>query len=170
MNKLIDAEADSLERTLQQYQHQDTHLGAGEDESPWIPYGGPNVFARYLAFDPRRGQTLTMLRAIGPGFIGKHKHRSPVTGFTMSGTWGYREYDWLAKPGDLVQESPGAIHTLYTDNRDGFCTFFEINGCIEFFDDNGSVVAVHDVFWFIDHYNKHCKTHNIPVNQKLFRS
>jgi 2,4'-dihydroxyacetophenone dioxygenase len=169
------AEADnaggaSLENTLKKYQHEDLHLGAGEDVSPWIPYGGDNLYARYLSFDVRRGHTLTMLRAVSPGSIGKHKHRSPITGFTMSGSWGYREYDWVAKPGDLVQESPGSIHTLYSDNPEGFCAYFEINGCIEFFDDHENVVAVHDVFWFIDHYINHCKAHGLPINEKLFRS
>jgi 2,4'-dihydroxyacetophenone dioxygenase len=169
MNAIIQSAEESLQCTLQEYQYSDSHLGAGEDVSPWIPYGGPNLYARYLSFDPRLGQTLAMLRAVGPGTLGRHKHRSPITGFTMSGSWGYREYDWVARAGDLIQESPGTIHTLFTDDPAGFCAYFVINGCIEFFDDQEQVVAVHDVFWFIDHYLNHCKANGLTVNQKLFR-
>ncbi len=163
-------ELTSLERTLRDYQLQDQYLSASEIDSPWIPYGGPNVYARYLSFDPRLGQTLSMLRAPGPGSIGKHKHRSPITGFTMSGAWGYREHDWVARAGDLVQESPGTIHTLYSDDPNAFCAYFVINGCIEFFADDENVVAIHDVFWFMDHYLQHCKENKLPVNKQLFRS
>jgi hypothetical protein len=165
-----DAQAASLERTLLEYQLQDLHLRSDEAASPWIEYGGPNVSARYLSFDPRLGQTLAILRSAGPGSIGRHKHRSPITGFTLAGSWGYREYDWVARAGDLVQENPGTIHSLYSDDPSGFSAYFVINGCIEFFDDQSNVVAVHDVFWFIDHYLNHCKAKGLPINRKLFRS
>lgn len=170
MTSLLGPDNSTLEQTLQDYQLPDAYLAGSEATSPWIPYGGPNMYTRYLSFDPRLGQAHTLLRSSVPASIGKHKHRSPITGYTLSGSWGYREYDWVAKAGDLVQESPGTIHTLYTDDPQGFSAYFVINGCIEFFDDDENVVDIHDVFWFIDHYLRHCKDNGLPVNKDLFRS
>ena len=159
----------SLEQTLLDYQLPDAHLGAGEDVPPWIPYGGPNVYARYLLFDPRLGQAHTMLRSSVPGSIGKHKHRARITGFHALGELGAPGVRLAGRTGDLVQESPGTIHTLYSDDPNGFCAYFAINGCIEFFDDDENIVDVHDVFWFIDHYLTYCRENGLPVNTGLFR-
>lgn len=158
-----------LQRTLLDYQLPDLHLGSGEDVSPWIPYVSPGVYARYLGFDLRLGQLQVILRADSPAGLGCHKHRSPVTGFTLSGSWGYREYDWVARTGDLVQESPGTIHTLYTDDEDGMAVFFILNGCIEFFDDDDNVVENQDIFWFLNHYLEHCRANDLPINERLIR-
>jgi 2,4'-dihydroxyacetophenone dioxygenase len=74
--------------------------------------------------------------------------------------------DWVARPGSYVQESPGTIHTLFSD--DGMKTMFLLNGSIEFYDDNDILLETLDVFWFIDHYLSHCRKHGLKVNQKLF--
>ncbi|OJG06072.1 hypothetical protein BG618_02797 [Pseudonocardia autotrophica] len=170
MTSILETDQSSLQRTLLEYQVPDAYLGADEVASPWIPYGGPNLYTRYLSFDPRNGQAHSLLRSSVPGSVGKHRHRAPITALTLSGSWGYREHDWVARPGDFIQENPGAIHTLYTDDPNGFSAFFVLNGCIEFFDDDENVVDVHDVFWFIDHYLRHCKENGLPVNKDLFRS
>jgi hypothetical protein len=31
------------------------------------------------------------------------------------------------------------------------------------------VIDTQDVFWFINHYVQHCRSHNLPVNDALFR-
>ena len=85
MPSLLEPGNSSLERTLQEYQLPDAYLDGSEATSPWIPYGGPNMYTRYLSFDPRLGQAHTLLRSSVPASIGKHKHRSPITGYTLSG-------------------------------------------------------------------------------------
>jgi 2,4'-dihydroxyacetophenone dioxygenase len=159
----------TLQETLAKYQIIDSHLPADEAASPWIPYGGDNIYARYLSFDTRLGQTHTLLRSSCSGSLGRHKHRSPVNAFTLAGSWGYREYDWVARPGDLVQESPGAIHTLYTDNEEGFSAYFIVNGAVEYYDESDNIVDMHDVFWFVDHYLNHCRANGLAPNPALFR-
>jgi len=67
-----------------------------------------------------------------------------------------------------IQESPGAIHTLVSDNPEGMKTFFLLNGAIEFFDENENLLDTLDVFWFIDHYVSYCREHGIPVNKTLW--
>ncbi len=165
----VDTIFTQVEETTKRYQRQDLHIGESADESPWIDYLVPNLFVRYVMFDVRQGQIGVLLRATAPTELGRHKHRSPVTGFTVAGNWAYREYDWVARVGDYVHESPGTIHTLYTDNPEGFTTYFVLNGCIEYFDENSNLLDTQDTFWFINHYVRHCEANGLPINEALFR-
>ena len=158
-----------VDETTKRYQRPDLHIGSSVEESPWIEYLVPGILVRYLAFDVRQGQLSVVLRATGPAELGRHKHRSPVTGYTVEGHWAYREYDWVSRAGDFVHESPGTVHTLYTDNPEGFTTYFVLNGCIEYFDDQDNVIDTQDIFWFINHYLRHCEANGLPVNDALFR-
>jgi len=67
-----------------------------------------------------------------------------------------------------VQESPGAVHTLVSDDPNGMKTIFVLNGSLDFVDDNDQLIETLDVFWFIDHYTSYCRKNGIPINQKLF--
>ncbi|MFF1945984.1 2,4'-dihydroxyacetophenone dioxygenase family protein [Rhodococcus qingshengii] len=149
------------------YQVEDRIVPAGDETSPWIPYGGPGMYIRFLMFDVRRGRFAVLLRTEGEAELGRHKHRLQVDGFTLAGSWGYREYDWVAKAGDLVHESPGAIHTLYS-GPEGMLVYFVVEGQLEFFDENDNLADTQDVFWFINHYVQYCKAHQIPVNTQLW--
>ena len=158
----------SLQQVVRDYQVQDAYLAADDAASPWMPYGSPDVLTRYLSFDTRNGRTHAMLKCNTSGAVGTHRHRGKITAYTISGSWGYNEYDWVARAGDFVEEYPGSIHTLYTEN--GFEGFFVINGSLEYFDENENVVDTHDVFWFIDHYLTYCRENNLPVNKDLFHT
>jgi len=100
------------------------------------------------------------------GMLGRHRHRGRVFGYTLEGSWRYLEYDWVARAGSYVQESPGAIHTLVSDQ--GMKTVFWLNGSLEFYDENDSLLETLDVFWFMDHYLSYCRENGIPINKKLF--
>jgi hypothetical protein len=165
----VEALLTQVEETTRRYQRQDLHIGSSDEESPWLEYLVPNLLVRYVMFDVRQGQLGVLLRATAPTELGRHKHRSPVTGFTLDGYWAYREYGWVSRAGDYVHESPGTIHTLYTDSPTGFTTYFVLNGCIEYFDEQDNVVDTQDVFWFINHYVQHCEANGLPINDSLFR-
>lgn len=124
-----------------------------------------NIDTTPLRFDVRNGLTVNILTVKGPGGIGRHLHRGPVSAYTLEGSWGYREYDWIARPGDFVQENPGVIHTLYTDT--GFKALFFIHGGLEFYDDNDNYLYTRDVFASLDHYVAHCERNGIPVDKRL---
>ncbi|KAA9027005.1 2,4'-dihydroxyacetophenone dioxygenase family protein [Niallia endozanthoxylica] len=143
------------------------YLSVSEEESPWIPFpGNDKVWIRHLSFDVRNNSAVNILRVDAGGSLGRHRHRGPVTGFTLEGSWYYEEYDWVAKPGDFIRESPGRTHTLMSDN--GMKTLFHLNGAEEFLDDEDRILFIIDVYWFIDHYMSYCEEHNLPINQKLF--
>jgi 2,4'-dihydroxyacetophenone dioxygenase len=157
----------NLDQVVQQYAFPDIHIGAGEDESPFVPFS-ENVAIRHLAFDVRNNSYANILWIKKAGSLGKHRHRGKVFACTLEGSWRYLEYDWIARAGSYVQEAPGAIHTLVSDNPQGMKTFFLLNGAIEFFDENDNLMQTLDVFWFIDHYVTYCRENGIPINKKLW--
>lgn len=148
-----------------QYALEEGYINASEEESPWIPFV-ENVWTRHLSFDVRNNSAVNILWVEAGGSLGKHRHRGPVTGYTLEGSWYYKEYDWVARPGDYILESPGRTHTLMSD--EGMKTVFHLNGALEFLDDNDEILFIQDVYWFIDHYLSYCEKHNLPINKKLF--
>ena len=155
----------SIDAVIQKFAFPDIHIGAGEDESPWVPFR-PNVFIRHLSFDVRTNMYANVLWVKSGGMLGRHRHRGRVFGYTLEGSWRYLEYDWVARAGSYVQESPGAIHTLVSDQ--GMKTVFWLNGSLEFFDEHDGLLETLDVFWFINHYLSYCRENGIKINQKLF--
>jgi 2,4'-dihydroxyacetophenone dioxygenase len=157
----------SLDAVVQEYAFPDVHIGPGEDESPYVPYV-ENVFIRHLAFDVRNNMYANILWVKKGGRLNRHRHRGRVFACTLEGSWRYLEYDWVARAGSYVQESPGAIHTLVSDDPNGMKAIFWLNGSIEFFDDNDNLIETLDVFWFINHYVSYCREHGVPINKKLW--
>ena len=155
----------SLDQVVREYAFPDIHIGPGEDESPYVPFV-ENVFIRHLAFDVRHNTYANILWCTKGGMLGRHRHRGRIWACTLEGSWRYLEYDWVATPGSFVQENPGAVHTLVSDN--GMKTMFFLQGSLEFVDDNDNLLQTLDVFWFIDHYLNYCRERGIKVNQKLF--
>ena len=156
----------SLLQVVRDYGRPDCHIGAGEDESPWVPFF-ENVFIRHLAFDVRAGAFANILWVKKNGVLGRHRHRGPVMACTLEGSWRYLEYDWVSRAGDYVHESPGVIHTLVSDDPNGMKTIFFLNGFFEFYDDHDVLLDTLDVFWFIDHYFSRCCAHGRKINEKL---
>lgn len=157
----------SIDAVVREYACPDIHIGAGEDESPWVPFK-ENVYIRHLAFDVRNNFYSNLLWVKKGGMLGRHRHRGRIFACTLEGSWRYLEYDWVARPGSYVQESPGAVHTLVSDDPNGMKTVFMMNGSLDFVDDNDHLLETLDVFWFIDHYTSYCKQNGIPINKKLF--
>jgi hypothetical protein len=86
----------------------------------------------------------------------------------LEGSVRYLEYDWVASPGGLILEVPGEAHTLVTEHPEGVKLFGWMQGPIEFYDDQANFVDTVDVWWFIQHYESHCREHDMPINPKLY--
>jgi 2,4'-dihydroxyacetophenone dioxygenase len=155
----------SLDAVVREYAFPDIHIGGTEEESPWVPFK-ENVFIRHLVFDVRNNFYANVLWVKRGGMLGRHRHRGRVFGYTLEGSWRYLEYDWVARVGSYVQESPGATHTLVSD--EGMKTVFWLNSSLEFYDEQDKLLETLDVFWFIDHYLSFCREHGIKINKKMF--
>lgn len=157
-----------VDKVTHEYARPDVHVADDGIDSPWIVYL-EGIHIRYTMFDVRQGNWGLMLKTDGPAELGRHKHRSPVSGVTLAGSWGYREYDWVARPGSYIHESPGAIHTLYCDDPAGMEAYFNMTGTIEYFDADDNIIETQDIFYAINLYLKHCEKNGLAVNKSLFR-
>lgn len=160
---VLDPDQQRILGRVARYGITDQYIDSGE--SVWHPFVGDELMLKPLRFDLRNSLYVCILWAKQAGVLGRHRHRSPVTGFTLEGGWRYAEYDWVAKPGDLVQENPGAIHTLIAEK--GMKTLFFVHGSLEFYDESDVLQNTMDVFSFLDLYVSHCESNGLPVNERL---
>jgi 2,4'-dihydroxyacetophenone dioxygenase len=156
---------ESLAYVYREYGRSDIHIGPGDAESPYVTLL-PGVLIRHLSFDVRRNAWTSIIWVQQGGMIGRHRHRGAVDGYVIEGSWKYLEYDWVATAGSFIHESPGVIHTLYSES--GMKTLFSLSGPLEFYDDGDNLLLVHDAFYLIDNYLQHCKANKLPINPKLF--
>lgn len=113
---------------------------------------------RPLLFDVTNGGWISILKAEGQGTIQRHRHAAAVTAWTMDGSWGYREHDWLSRAGSFVYEPAGHIHTLYIDPEVGRMTaLFHVYGPVIHLDEQGNVTSYDDVFLRLERYTQHCR-------------
>ena len=154
-----------IDKVRDEYALVEGHFDTSEETSPWIPFG-PNIWLRHLSFDIRNNTSVHIMRADKGGSLGRHRHRAVVTGYILSGSLRYEEYDWVARAGHYIHESPGRTHTLVSD--EGMETLFHLGTPIEFLDENDNILEIIVGFWMIDHYTSYCKQHNLPINQSMF--
>lgn len=131
-----------------------------EDERLWVPRG-KDIESLPLLFSVGQGSWINITRARGDGIISRHRHSSPVTGYTLSGAWGYVEHDWTARTGTFVYEPPGETHTLIVKpdqpgaGRDSMMVLFHNYGPLMHVDEQGDVTGYVDVFTRLES----CKAH-----------
>jgi len=127
------------------------------EDRKWYKIGELGM-VRPLVFDVKNGGWISVLKAQGEGTIQRHRHAAPVTAWTMAGTWGYREHDWIARAGSFVYEPAGHIHTLYIHPEQAHMTaLFHVMGPLLYVDGEGRAEHYEDVFVRLDRYAEHCR-------------
>jgi hypothetical protein len=128
---------------------------------PWVPQG-ERVWFKPLRFDLVNGRWINLLKVEGGGKVNRHRHSGgQVLGYCIQGSWRYLERDWVARPGTLVYEPPGDIHTLVVDGAEGMQTLFILEGVIQYLDDDDNIVYQDDVFTKLERYLNFCRAQNI---------
>jgi 2,4'-dihydroxyacetophenone dioxygenase len=139
------------------------------DEIPWVPQG-ERVWFKPLRFDLSGGRWINLLKVQGSGRVNRHRHSGgQVMGFCTIGSWHYLERDWVARPGTLVYEPPGDIHTLVVDEGvEEMQTLFILEGVIQYLDDEDNLIYQDDVFSKLDRYLGFCEQEGIePVDLRF---
>ena len=132
------------------------------DEVPWVPQG-ERVWFKPLRFDLTNGNWINLLKVKGGGKVNRHRHSGGhVIGYCVQGSWHYLEREWVARPGTLVYEPPGDIHTLIVEEtEEEMQTLFLLSGTVQYLDDADQVIYQDDVFTKLDRYLKYCEANGI---------
>ncbi len=126
-----------------------------DDERLWVPRGD-DIWSLPLMFNVTQGSWVNITRAKGEGVISRHRHSSPVTGYTLDGTWGYLEHEWTARKGTFIFEPPGETHTLVVRPSAGHMTvLFHNFGPLMSVDEQGNTTGFVDVFTRIEVCRRH---------------
>ena len=124
------------------------HVGA--DELPWADIGGGNKL-RLLQLKEKEGLWIVE-NIFQKGFdVQTHRHTGPVWGYTVSGAWKYKEYDYVNRAGSFLYEPAGSIHTL-TVVEDDTRVWFQIYGANLNLDAEGNVESIIDAGGILDAY------------------
>ena len=116
------------------------HLGA--EELPFVDVGGGNLLNVIMVDE---GQGLWVIENVFQGgfAVQTHKHTGPVYGYTVSGAWKYKEYDYVNRAGSFLFEPAGSIHTLTCIENDTR-VWFQMYGANLNLDAAGEVTSVTD--------------------------
>src|SRR3972149_2137042 len=86
----------SLAEQIRKFGQPSLFVGENENDSPWVPFV-PDIFIRHLAFDVRSNTFINVLWVQKPGMLGTHRHRCPVWGYVLEGSWYYKNARWRMK-------------------------------------------------------------------------
>ena len=116
------------------------HVGA--DDLPWADIGGGNKL-KVLQVKEREGLWIVQ-NIFQAGFeVQKHRHTGPVWGYTTSGAWKYKEYDYVNRAGSFLYEPANSVHTLQCI-EDNTLVWFHMYGANLNLDADGNVESVSD--------------------------
>lgn len=89
---------------------------------------------------PEQNRSFAVFR-MWPGMVSRrHLHLGPVTGYTVSGTWHYREYPWTATAGSFIYEPEGSIHTLEVLGDEPVIAYFDLTGNVVNYTPDGRIL------------------------------
>lgn len=114
----------------------------GESDLPFVEIGGGNKL-RVLQVKIEEGLWIVE-NIFQAGFaVQTHRHTGPVWGYTTSGAWKYKEYDYVNRAGSFLYEPAGSVHTL-TCVEDDTRVWFHMYGSNLNLDDDGNIDSVAD--------------------------
>lgn len=119
-----------------------TAVHVGADDLPFADIGGGNLL-KVIRVDP--AESLWIIENVfQAGFTEPtHRHTGPVFGYTTSGAWKYREYDYVNTAGSFLYEPAGSVHTLQVV-ADDTRVWFHMYGANLDLDADGHVISVTD--------------------------
>ena len=119
-----------------------TAVHLGDQEIPFVDMGGGNMIR---VLQVREKESLWIIENIfQAGFeVMTHRHTGPVWGYTKSGAWKYKEYDYVNRADSFLYEPANSVHTLQCI-EDGTRVWFHMYGMNLNLDADGNVASVSD--------------------------
>ena len=114
----------------------------GRDDLPFVDIGGGNLL-KVIRVDEAEGLWIVE-NVFQSGFaVQTHRHTGPVFGYTTSGAWKYREYDYVNREGSFLYEPAGSVHTLecIEDNTRAWFHMYGVNINLR---EDGSIDSITD--------------------------
>ena len=134
------------------------HIGA--DELPWAGIGGGSKM-KVLQVKEREGLWIVQ-NIFQAGYeVQRHRHTGPVWGYTVSGAWKYKEYDYVNRAGSFLYEPAGSVHTLQCI-EDETLVWFHMYGANLNLDADGNVESVIDGAGSLQAYYMLLEAEGIP--------
>ena len=145
----------SIDQTLR------TTVHLTEEERPWAP-GEGGAALRLLSVSASTGTWVIQTR-LPPGLaVPTHLHTGRVYAFTLRGSWGYREYDWMAGAGSFIEEQAGVSHTLLVpDEAEEAEVIYVVDGANLYFDPDGNYLFREDGSTMLDLYLRACEANGL---------
>jgi quercetin dioxygenase-like cupin family protein len=114
-----------------------------------------------MLFDLRHNSFVTLFK-INPGRrLPPHFHAMPVVGYVLQGVWKYEEHDWVARPGSMVYEPAGEVHTLVNIGRKPMISVFHVTGPHLDVDEKGHVLNYVDAYSALTYTRDYCRMRGI---------
>jgi quercetin dioxygenase-like cupin family protein len=134
------------------------HIGA--NDLPFVEIGGGS---KLRVLQVKRGEGLWIIENVfQKGYeVQTHRHTGPVFGYTTSGAWRYKEYDYMNRAGSFLYEPAGSVHTLQSI-EDDTRVWFQIYGANLNLDANGKVDSVADGPTTLEFYYAACEAQGLP--------
>ena len=137
-----------------------TAVHVAADELPFVDIGDGNQL-KVLQVKEREGLWIVE-NIFQPGFeVPTHRHTGPVWGYTTSGEWKYKEYDYVNRAGSFLYEPAGSVHTLTCVEADTR-VWFHMYGANLNLDADGNVESVTDGAGTLAAYYLLCEAQGLP--------
>jgi quercetin dioxygenase-like cupin family protein len=135
-------------------------LHVGADELPFVDIGGGSLL-KVIQVKEREGLWIVE-NVFQAGYeVQRHKHTGPVWGYTTSGAWKYKEYDYVNRAGSFLYEPAGSVHTLQCI-EDDTRVWFHMYGVNLNLDADGNVEWVADGAGALAFYLAACEEQGLP--------
>jgi len=132
----------------------------GRDELPYVDIGDGSQL-RVLQVKPKEGLWIVENIFQAGMEIDTHKHTGPVWGYTRSGAWKYKEYDYVNRAGSFLYEPAGSVHTLQCI-EDDTQVWFQMYGSNINLDAEGNITSVVDGALTLEFYLGMCEEKGLP--------
>lgn len=135
-------------------------LHRGDDELPWVDAGEGNLI-RVLMVAEQQGIFVLENILRGGMQVAPHRHTGPVSAFTVSGAWTYKENDFVNHAGSFLFEPAGSLHTIHC-LEDNTRIWFQVQGAILPLGTEGNVEHVMDAGTMLAMYRMLCAEQGKP--------